>query len=97
MGHHIDKNNPKRWFLVQGTGGGEASIKVFGYAGEQGVNELETGQPNLNVFLIEDTLEAIVDSTVGVTDYYKDAVESGSDLFQGPSGKYPWPPPPNII
>ena len=30
----------------------------------------------------------------GITDYYKDAVESGSDLFQGPSGKYQPPPPP---
>jgi hypothetical protein len=94
MSHRIDKNNPKRWFLVQDNGAGEESIKVFGYAGEQGVSELVTGQPNLNVFLTEDTLEAIVDSTTGITDYYKDAVESGSDLFQGPSGKYQPPPPP---
>ena len=63
MSGHIDKDNPKRWFLVQDSGGGETSIKVFGYAGDQGVSELVTGQPNLNVFLIEDTLEAIVNST----------------------------------
>jgi len=96
MSHHIDKNNPKRWMLIQSAGIGAASIKVFGYAGDQGICEVTTGQPNLNVFLTEDTLEAIVDSTTGITDYYKDAVESGSDLFQGPSGKYQPPPPPSI-
>tara|TARA_R100001244_G_scaffold126068_1_gene96360 strand:+ start:635 stop:922 length:288 start_codon:yes stop_codon:yes gene_type:complete len=89
MSNHIDKNNPKRWFIVQDNESGEEGIKVFGYAGDQGVNELETGQPNLTIFLTEDELEIAVNNIAAIPDYYKDAVESLSDKFQAPSEKYP--------
>ena len=105
MSNHIHKNDPKRWFLIQDSGTGEVSIKVFGNAGEQGVSELETGQPILLDYLTEDELEVEVDNTANITNYYKDAVESGSNKFQGSSGKYlppepptppPLPPPPPL-
>ncbi len=88
MSHHIDKTNPNRWFLVQTSGTGEESIKVFGNAGLQGVNELETGQPVLLDYFTEEELEIKVNEVAGITDYYKDSVESGSDKFQQPSGLY---------
>ena len=88
MSHSISKNNPNRWFLVQDSGTGESSIILFGSAGEQGVNQLVTGQPVLLDYLTEDELEIKVNDVTGISDYYKDAVESGSPKFQLPSGKY---------
>ena len=93
MSNHIDKDNPKRWMLVQDSSSGEESIKVFGYAGEQGFSEVITGQPYLNVFLTEDELEIYVNNIAGAN-YYSISILSSSDKFQGPSGKYtPTPPP----
>ena len=92
--HIIEKDNPKRWFNVQKSGTGADSLAVFGYVGPVGVGQLETGeQHTLDSYLTEDELEIAVDG-IGGTDYYKDAVESGSDKFQGESGKYPNPGPP---
>ena len=88
MSHHIEKDNPKRWFLIQDSGTREPSIILFGSAGDQGVNVLVTGQPNLLDYLTETELETEVNAVAGIPDYYKDAVKSESDKFQGPSGIY---------
>jgi hypothetical protein len=87
MSHSISKNNPNRWFLVQDSGTGESSIIVFGNAGEQGVSQLVTGQPNLITYLTEDELEIYVDNIAGPNYYYL-SVLSFSEKFQLPSGKY---------
>ena len=63
-------------------------LLYLGYAGDQGVTEVVTGQPTINAFLTEDELESFVNEDVGIADYYKDAVESENSKFQGPSGKY---------
>ena len=89
--HIIEKDNPKRWFNVQKSGTGADSLMVFGYVGSQGETQLETGESNtLSAYLTEDELEIEVDG-IGGADYYKDAVEGGSDKFQMPSGKYESP------
>ncbi len=88
MSHHIEKDNPNRWFLIQNSGTSEPSIILFGSAGNQGVNVLVTGQPNLLDYLTEAELETEVNAVAGIPDYYKDAVKSESDKFQGPSGIY---------
>jgi len=89
--HIIEKDNPKRWFNVQKSGTGADSLAVFGNLGPQGETQLETGeQHTLSSYLTEDELEIAVDGIAGV-DYYKDAVEGGSDKFQMPSGKYESP------
>ena len=85
--NEITKNNPNRWFYVM-NGQGEAGLVVFGYAGDQGVTQVVTGQPTINAFLTEDELESFVNEDVGIADYYKDAAESENPKFQGPSGKY---------
>jgi hypothetical protein len=90
--NEITKNNPNRWFYVMNSQG-ETGLVVFGYAGDQGVTEVVTGQPTINAFLTEDELESFVNEDVGIDEYYKNSVESGSDKFQGPSDKYiPNPP-----
>ena len=83
----ISQTDINRWFCIETS---EDVIHVFGQVNLG--NNLCTGQPTLLTYLTEDELETYVDSKLGV-DYYKDAVESGSDLFQGPSGKYQPPPP----
>ena len=88
MSHHIEKDNPNRWFLIQNSGTSEPSIVLFGSAGDQWVNVLVTGQPNLLNYLTEDELETEVNTVAGIPDYYKDSVETESDKFQGPSGIY---------
>ena len=88
MGNSIGKNNPNRWFLIQNSGTSEPSIVLFGSAGDQGVNELVTGQPNLLDYLTEGELEIEVNTVAGIPDYYKDSVETESRKFQGPSGIY---------
>lgn len=85
--NEITKDNPNRWFFVM-NGAGEAGLVVFGYAGDQGVTEVVTGQPTISAFLTEDELENFVNEDVGIDEYYKDLVESDSEKFQGPSGKY---------
>jgi len=92
MSNIIEKDNPKRWFIVQKSGTGLDSLAVFGNVGPQGETQLETGeQHTLSAYLTEDELEIAVDSIAEVEDYYKDAVESGSDKFQMPSEKYESP------
>ena len=88
MSHHIDKNDPKRWFIIQDNGTGEESIKVFGNAGDQGVTEVVTGQPVLFAYLTENELEVKVNDVTGIPDYYKDSVENSDGKFQMPSGIY---------
>tara|TARA_R100001163_G_C4949096_1_gene117648 strand:- start:242 stop:547 length:306 start_codon:yes stop_codon:yes gene_type:complete len=90
--NEITKDNPNRWFYVMNSEG-EEGLVVFGYAGDQGVTEVVTGQPTINAFLTESELEDFVNEDVGMDSYYKDSVESDSDKFQGPSVKYPYEPP----
>ena len=85
--NEITKDNPKRWFLVYDNDPGEESFILFGYVGEINVNQLMTGQPNILAFLTEDELESYLDGIAG-ENYYKEAVETQSPKFQGPSGKY---------
>lgn len=85
--NQITKDNPNRWFLVYDNDEGEEGFVVFGWVGPIDVNELSTGQPNILVFVAEDELEDYVNNIAG-ENYYKDAVESESPKFQGPSGKY---------
>ena len=85
--NEITINNPNRWFFVM-NGAGEAGLVVFGYAGDQGATRVRTGQPTINAFLTEDELENFVNEDVGINEYYKNSVESDSNKFQGPSGKY---------
>ena len=87
MSHAIHKDDIKRWFLVYDNDTGEESFILFGYVGPININELSTGQPNILSFLTEDELEIYLDNIAG-DNYYKDAVETSSDKFQGPSGKY---------
>jgi hypothetical protein len=88
MSNHIHRNDPNRWFIIQNNATGEESLILFGHAGDQGVNELVTGEPILLDYLTEDELEIKVNDVTGISDYYKDAVESYSSKFQLPSGKY---------
>jgi hypothetical protein len=83
MSHHISKTDSKRWFCVETS---VDVIHVFGHASLGSI--LDTGQPNMQTYLLETELELHVNSVLG-PDYYKDAVESSSDLFMGESGKYP--------
>tara|TARA_R110000803_G_scaffold198198_1_gene261898 strand:- start:22 stop:303 length:282 start_codon:yes stop_codon:yes gene_type:complete len=87
MAHGIHKDDINRWFLVYDNDPGEESFILFGYVGLININQLETGQPNILSFLTEDELEIYLDNIAG-DNYYKDAVETSSDKFQGPSGKY---------
>tara|TARA_R100001530_G_scaffold135990_1_gene114787 strand:+ start:1463 stop:1726 length:264 start_codon:yes stop_codon:yes gene_type:complete len=84
---HISKTQENRWFVIQDNESGEPGIILFGDIPIGLV--LDTGQPNLSVFLTEDELEIEVNNIAAIPDYYKDAVESDSIKFQGESGKYP--------
>ena len=88
MSNHIDKNNPNRWALIQNNNTGKESIVSFGYVGEQGQTELETGLPNLTSYLTEQELETQVNVITEDNEYYKNAVETDSDKFFGVSGIY---------
>ena len=83
----ITKDNPNRWFYVM-NGEGEEGLIAFGYIGDLGTGEVETGQPTINAFLTEDELETFVNEDTGIDDYYRIAVESESDKFNAPSKKY---------
>jgi hypothetical protein len=85
--NQITKDNPNRWFLVYDNDEGKEGFVVFGWVGPVDVNELSTGQPNILVFVDENELEDYLDKIAG-ENYYKDAVETESPKFQGPSGKY---------
>ena len=88
MSNHIDKDNPNRWVLIQNDSTGEQSIVSFGYIGEQGKTELETGLPTLSSYLTEQELEIAVDTVAEDNEYYKNAVETDSGKFFGVSGIY---------
>ncbi len=85
--NEISLTDNTRWFAVSNASG-EANLFVFGYVGPINETELVSGQPNLNAFLTEDALETWVNTDTGNPDYYKNAVETSSLKFQGPSGKY---------
>jgi len=81
---HISKTQEKRWFCAETAG----DAHVFGITILGSV--LDSGQPELEVFLTEDELEIYVDSELGAG-AYKEAVETGSYRFMGISQKYPAP------
>tara|TARA_R110001606_G_scaffold339250_1_gene487307 strand:+ start:1997 stop:2275 length:279 start_codon:yes stop_codon:yes gene_type:complete len=83
----ILKDNPKRWFLIYDNESGSEGFVLFGYVGPININQLMTGQQNILAFLNEDELEVYLDNIAG-ENYYKNAVESESEKFQGPSKKY---------
>ena len=85
--NQISTDNPKRWFVVSDSDIGELAFILFGYVGAIHETELTTGQPNIFAFLTEDELEIYLDNIAGVG-YYKEAVETQSEKFQGPSQKY---------
>ena len=87
MAHGIHKNDINRWFLVYDNDEGEEGFVLFGYVGPIDINQIMTGQPNFLPFLTEDELEIYLDNIAG-ENYYKNAVESESEKFQGPSQKY---------
>ena len=87
MSHGIHKDDINRWFLVYDNDPGEESFILFGFVGPIEVNQIMTGQPNILAFLTEDELEIYLDNIAG-ENYYKNAVETDSDKFQGPSQKY---------
>ena len=82
---HISKTQEKRWFCIISEA---LTIHIFGITALGSV--LDTGEPVLLVYLTEDELEIYVDNVLG-TNYYKDAVESASNMFMGTSQKYPMP------
>ena len=88
MSNHIDKDNPNRWALIQNDSTGEQSIVSFGYIGEQGETELESGLPNVTSYLTEQELEIAVDIAADNPEYYRNAVETDSGKFFGVSGIY---------
>ena len=83
----ITKASPNRWFAIM-SATEEAGLILFGYAGEQNVSELLTGEPTLNSFLTEDALEIFINENTRIPNYYKDSVENNSHKFQTPSQKY---------
>ena len=88
MSEQINRDDPKRWFIIQNNESGEESIVVFGNAGDQGETELTTGQPILLNYLTETELQTKINEVTGIPGYYKDAVELADDKFQQPSGLY---------
>lgn len=82
MSHHITKTDTDRWFCVEQQ---DNTVQVFGQV-DLG-NVLDSGQPNMQTYLLETELELYVNSVLG-PDYYKDAVESSSNIFMGTSGIY---------
>ena len=88
MSHHIDKTDTDRWFCIETE---QNIIQVFGQVNLG--NRLDTGEFTLITYLTEDELEIYVNNELGAN-YYKDAVESSSEMFMGQSEKYsPTPPP----
>ena len=41
MSEQINRDDPKRWFIIQNNESGEESIVVFGNAGDQGETEFK--------------------------------------------------------
>ena len=87
MAHGIHKDDINRWFLVYDNDEGKEGFVLFGFVGPIDINQIMTGQPNFLPFLTEDELEIYLDNIAGAG-YYKNAVESESEKFQGPSQKY---------
>ena len=52
----LEKDDPKRWFLVKDDGTGEESLQVFGYAGDIGT-EVQTNRAVLENWLTEEELQ----------------------------------------
>lgn len=87
MAHGIHKDDINRWFLVYDNDEGKEGFVLFGFVGPIDINQIMTGQPNFLPFLTEDELESYLDGIAG-ENYYKEAVETQSPKFQGPSQKY---------
>ncbi len=88
MSNHINKDDPKRWFYVQDSETGEASLILFGNLGEINHAELQSGQSTISNYLTEEELQTAVNNIAGNTEYYRDAVELESEKFMMPSELY---------
>ena len=97
----IERDDPKRWFIVKKVGNTENDLVLFGNAVSGSV--LSTGQPELLQYLTEEELQDKVNEIAGESDYYEQAAmapwESGK--FNGVSVIYgehlpPDPSPPLI-
>lgn len=98
----INKDDPKRWFIVKKVGNTENDLILFGNAPEGSV--LSTGQPELLQYLTEEELQIKVNEIAGDTNYYMLAATAPwiSNKFNGISGIYgeqipPVPNPPTKI
>jgi len=65
----IEKNDPKRWFIVKKVENTSDSIKGFGNSPMGDL--LSTGQPELLQYLTEEELEIEVNKIAGQEEYYK--------------------------
>ena len=90
MSNHIDKDDPKRWFIAKEVADTEESLKVFGTIGPINTTTLETGLPVLLTYDTELQLQSAVDTIAGSETYYQDCVETENPKFQGESGIYEW-------
>lgn len=65
----IEKNDPKRWFIVKKLENTGDSIKGFGNSPMGDL--LSTGQPELLQYLTEEELQLEVNKISGQEEYYK--------------------------
>lgn len=98
----IERDDPKRWFIVKKLGNTESDLVVFGNAVAGSV--LSTGQPELLQYLTEEELQDKVNEIAGESNYYEQAAMEPwvSGKFNGISGIYgehipPGPEPPEIL
>jgi hypothetical protein len=97
----INKDEPKRWFIVKKVGNTENDLVLFGNVASG--NVLSTGQPELLKYLTEEELQTKVNEITGEYNYYEQAAIAPweNSKFNGVSVIYgehipPMPPPPEI-
>ncbi len=97
----INKDDPKRWFIVKKVGNTENDLILFGNAADGTV--LSTGQPELLQYLTEEELQIKVNEIAGENNYYEQAAMAPweNSKFNGVSVIYgehipPIPEPPEI-
>ena len=67
-------------------------VKCFGNVPTE--SRLSTGQPILEKFMTEEELQSKINQMAGDTNYYENAVTTGSTIYNGVSSMYgPYYPP----